>query len=87
LFFVENCIIFISSILSILLKMSRSRQTARKSTGGCFPVRQLAPRYPAAQVEAQSEEVQQVVGDYPIQVQPEMVEQEHQEIQPQEDIE
>jgi hypothetical protein len=48
---------------------------------------QLAPRYPAAQVEAQLEEVQQEVGDYPVQVQPEMVEQEHQEIQPREDIE
>jgi hypothetical protein len=48
---------------------------------------QLAPRYPAAQVEAQLEEVQQEIGDYPVQVQLEMVEQEHQEIQPQEDIE
>jgi hypothetical protein len=38
---------------------------------------QLAPRYPAAQVEVQLEEVQQEVGDYPLQVQPEMVEQEH----------
>jgi hypothetical protein len=47
----------------------------------------LAPRYPAAQVEAQPEEVHQEVGDYPVQVQPGMVEQEHQEIQPQEDIE
>jgi hypothetical protein len=47
----------------------------------------LAPRYPAAQVEAQLEEVQQEVGDYPVQLQPEMVEQEHQEVQPQEDIE
>jgi hypothetical protein len=48
---------------------------------------QLAPRYPAAQVEAQLEEVEQEVGDYLRQVQPEMVEQEHQEIQPWEDIE
>jgi hypothetical protein len=48
---------------------------------------QLDPRYPAAQVEAQLEEVQREVGDYPVQVQPEMVEQAHQEVQPQEDIE
>jgi hypothetical protein len=48
---------------------------------------QLAPRYPAAQVEAQLEEVEQEVGDYLRQVQPKMVEQEHQEIQPWEDIE
>jgi hypothetical protein len=47
----------------------------------------LAPHYPAAEVEAHPEEVQQEVGDYPVQVQPGMVEQEHQEIQPQEDIE
>jgi hypothetical protein len=30
---------------------------------------QLAPRYPAAQVEAQLEEIQQEVGDYPVQLQ------------------
>jgi hypothetical protein len=48
--------------------MARTRQTARKSTGGRFPMGQLAPRYPAAQVEAQLEEVQQEVGDYPVQV-------------------
>jgi hypothetical protein len=48
---------------------------------------QLAFRYPAAQVEVQVEEVQQDVGDYPVQVQLEMVEHEHQEIQPPEDIE
>jgi hypothetical protein len=42
----------------------------------------LAPRYPAAQVEAQLEEIQQEDGDYPIQLQPEMVEPEHQEVQP-----
>jgi hypothetical protein len=48
---------------------------------------QLAPRYPAAQVEAQLEKVQQEVGDYPVQLQSEMVEQEYQEVQPQEDIE
>jgi hypothetical protein len=38
--------------------MDRSRQTVRKSTGGWFPIGQLAPRYPAAEVEAQPEEVQ-----------------------------
>jgi hypothetical protein len=48
---------------------------------------QLAPLYPAAQVEAQLEETQREVGDYPVQLQPEMVEQEHQEVQPWEDIE
>jgi hypothetical protein len=47
----------------------------------------LAPHYPTAQVEAQLEEVQQEVGDYPVQLQLEMVEQEHQEVQPHEDIE
>jgi hypothetical protein len=47
----------------------------------------LAPHYPAAQVEAQLEEVQQDFGDYLVQLQPEMVEQEHKEVQPQEDIE
>jgi hypothetical protein len=38
-------------------------------------------------VEKQPEEVQLVVGDYPVQVQLGMIEEEHQEIQPQEDIE
>jgi hypothetical protein len=47
----------------------------------------LAPRYPAAQVEAQLEKVQQEVGDYPVQLQSEMVEEEYQEVQPQVDIE
>jgi hypothetical protein len=47
----------------------------------------LAPRYPAAQVEAQLEEMQQEVGDYPVQLQPEMVKQGYQVVQPQEDIE
>jgi hypothetical protein len=47
----------------------------------------LAPRYPAAQVEAQLEEIQQEVEDYPVQLQPEMVEQGHQEVQLQQDIE
>jgi hypothetical protein len=43
---------------------------------------QLAPRYPAAQVEAQLEEIQQEVGYYSVQLQPEMVETEHQEVLP-----
>jgi hypothetical protein len=38
-------------------------------------------------VEAQLEEIQQEVGDYPVQLQPEMVEQGHQEVQLQQDIE
>jgi hypothetical protein len=67
--------------------MARTRQTARKSTEGRLPLGQLAPRYPAAEVEAQVVEVQQEVKDYPVQLQPEMVGQEHQEVQPQEDIE
>jgi hypothetical protein len=54
--------------------MARSRQTACKSIGGRFPIGQLAPHYPAAEVEAHPEEVQQEVGDYPVQVQPGMVE-------------
>jgi hypothetical protein len=61
--------------------MARSRQTACKSTGGRFPIGQLAC-YPAAEVEAQPEEVQEEVGDYPVQVHLGMVKQEHQEIQP-----
>jgi hypothetical protein len=48
--------------------MARTRQTARKSTGGRLPSGQLAPRYPAVQVEAQLEEMQQKVGDYPVQL-------------------
>jgi hypothetical protein len=67
--------------------MARSRETAHKSTGGCFPYGKLAPRHPTAEVEKQPEEVQQVVGDYPVQVQLGMIEEEHQEIQPQEGIE
>jgi hypothetical protein len=47
----------------------------------------LAPCYPAAQVEAQLEEIQQEVGDYPVHLRPEMVEQGHQEVQLQQDIE
>jgi hypothetical protein len=47
----------------------------------------LAPRYPTAQVEAQLEEIQQEVRDYPVQLQPEMVEQGYQEVQLQQDIE
>jgi hypothetical protein len=54
--------------------MARTRQTARKSTGGRLPLGQLAPRYPTAQVEAQLEEMQQEVGDYLVQLQPEAVE-------------
>jgi hypothetical protein len=46
--------------------MARSRQTARKSTGGRFPYGQLASRHPTAEVEAQPEEVQQEVADYPV---------------------
>jgi hypothetical protein len=38
--------------------MAKTRQTARKSTRGRFPMGQLAPRYLAAQVEAQLEEAQ-----------------------------
>jgi hypothetical protein len=38
-------------------------------------------------LEVQPEEVQQEVADYLVQVQPGMIEEEHQEIQPQEDIE
>jgi hypothetical protein len=38
-------------------------------------------------VVEQSEEVQQEVEDYPVQVQPKMIVEEHQEVQPQEDIE
>jgi hypothetical protein len=48
---------------------------------------QLAPRYLATQVEAQLEEIHQEAGDYPVQLQPEMVEPEHQEVQTQEDFE
>jgi hypothetical protein len=62
--------------------MARTRQTARKSTGGRLPLGQLAPRYPAVQVEAQLEEMQQEVGDYPVQLQPEAVEQGYQAVQP-----
>jgi hypothetical protein len=47
----------------------------------------LAPCYPAAQVEAQLEEIQHEVGDYLVQLQPEMVEQGNQEVQLQQDIE
>jgi hypothetical protein len=57
--------------------MARSRQTARKSTGGHFPYGQLAPRHPAVEMEAQPEEVQQEVADYPVQVQSGMIEEEH----------
>jgi hypothetical protein len=38
-------------------------------------------------VEAQLEEIQQEVEDYPVQLQPKMVEQGHQEVQLQQDIE
>jgi hypothetical protein len=74
LFFVENCIILISSILSSVFsyQMARSRQTARKSTGGRFPYGQLAPRHPPAEVVEQQE-----VEDYPVQVHPEMIVEEH----------
>jgi hypothetical protein len=48
---------------------------------------QLAPRYLATQVEAQLEEIHQEAGDYPVQLQLEMVEPEHQEVQTQEDFE
>jgi hypothetical protein len=54
--------------------MARTRQTARKSTGGRLPLGQLAPRYLEAQVEAQLEDIQQEVGDYLEQLHPEMVE-------------
>jgi hypothetical protein len=67
--------------------MARTHQTARKSTGGHLLLGQLAPCYPAAQVEAQLEEIQQEVEDYPVQLQPEMMEQGHQAVQPPEDIE
>jgi hypothetical protein len=46
--------------------MARTRQTARKSNGGRLPLGQLAPHYPAAQVEAQLEDIQQEVEDYPV---------------------
>jgi hypothetical protein len=46
--------------------MARTCQTAHKSTGGRYPMGQLAPRYPAAQVVAQLDEVQQEVGNYPV---------------------
>jgi hypothetical protein len=61
--------------------MAKTRQTARKSTGGHLPLGQLAPRYPAAQEEAQLEEMQQEIGDYPVQLQPEAVEQGYQAVQ------
>jgi hypothetical protein len=53
--------------------MARTHQTTRKSTGGRFPMGQLAPRYPAAQLEAQLEEVKKEVRDYLVELQPEMV--------------
>jgi hypothetical protein len=48
---------------------------------------QLAPHYPAAQEEAQLEVMQQEIGDYPVQLQPEVVEQRYQAVQPRGDIE
>jgi hypothetical protein len=60
--------------------MARTRHTACKSTGGRLPLGQLAPRYPTAQEEAQLEEMQQEIGDYPVQLHPEAVEQGYQAV-------
>jgi hypothetical protein len=66
--------------------MARTDQTARKSTEGRYHYGQLAPRHQPEVVE-KPEEVQLEIEEYPEEVQPKIMVEEHQEVQPEEEIE
>jgi hypothetical protein len=67
--------------------MARTYMTARKSTGGRFPTRQLAPRHRLEDVEEEPEEFQPEAGmeENPEEVQPEPEEEDPEEVEMEEE--